>query len=310
MQKPKCRIFRRKAWLIRLYVMALIVMLAMSLTALLAQKASAATVEGASGDHNVTIKYHGQTTRTTAVGETAGELLQRLGLEVSGEDVVSHGMEEPVFGGMELRIDRVVTVEEAYTTVLPHDVTHCNDPSLPKGAEQVLTEGSDGELLCRAEVTYINGLETGRTILSQTVTRAPVTEVIGIGTGEAPAEADLAAMPRISDGFITLPTGEVLSYTGTATIRATAYTHTDEGCDFITSTGTTVRWGTVAVDPRYIPYGTRMFIMASNGSYIYGIAVAEDCGGDIKGDRMDLYMPTYEQCIEFGRRVCTIYFLG
>ena len=64
------------------------------------------------------------------------------------------------------------------------------------------------------------------------------------------------------------------------------------------------------MDPRYIPYGTRMFIVASNGSYIYGLAMAEDCGGDIKGDRMDLYMPTYEQCMEFGRRTCTLYFLG
>ena len=78
----------------------------------------------------------------------------------------------------------------------------------------------------------------------------------------------------------------------------------------MTATGTVVHWGTVAVDPRYIPYGTRMFIMASDGSYVYGIATAEDCGGDIKGDRMDLYMPTYEQCMEFGRRRCTLYFLG
>ena len=66
----------------------------------------------------------------------------------------------------------------------------------------------------------------------------------------------------------------------------------------------------MAVDPRYIPYGTRMFIVASDGSYVYGIARAEDCGGDIKGDRMDLYMPTYEACMVFGRRRCTVYFLG
>ena len=45
------------------------------------------------------------------------------------------------------------------------------------------------------------------------------------------------------------------------------------------------------------------------GAYVYGIAVAEDCGGDIKGDRMDLYFPTFNECIQFGRRVCTIYFL-
>ena len=43
---------------------------------------------------------------------------------------------------------------------------------------------------------------------------------------------------------------------------------------------------------------------------VYGIAAAEDCGGDIKGDRMDLYMPTFEECMQFGRRRCTIYFLG
>lgn len=310
MQRPKHRIYRRRLWLTRLYVMVLVLMLAMSLTAILAESASAATVEKSTAGCNVTIKYHGKTTRTTSPGETAAQLLNRLGLKVSGEDVVSHGMEDMVCNGMELKVDRVVTARESYTAVIPHQVTRCLDPSLPEGTEQVLTEGSDGELLCSAEVTYINGLETKREIIKQTVIRPPVTEVLAIGTGETPAEADLDAMPVISDGFITLPTGEVLTYKGTATIRATAYTHTDKGCDLITSTGTTVHWGTVAVDPRYIPYGTRMFIVASNGSYVYGIAVAEDCGGDIKGDRMDLYMPTYEQCMEFGRRVCTIYFLG
>ena len=86
--------------------------------------------------------------------------------------------------------------------------------------------------------------------------------------------------------------------------------HTDQGCTTTTATGTTVRRGTVAVDPRYIPYGTRMFIVASDGSFLYGLAQAEDCGGDIKGDRMDLYFPTFEDCITFGRRRCTVYFLG
>ena len=92
-------------------------------------------------------------------------------------------------------------------------------------------------------------------------------------------------------------------------VRATAYTHTDAGCTSTTATGSRVHRGTVAVDPRYIPYGTRMFIMASDGSYIYGLAEAEDCGGDIKGDRVDLYLPNYQECMAFGRRRCTVYFL-
>lgn len=310
MERPAKRVFAGKALLIRLYIVALVCMLAISVTALLAQPASAAEAEPPEEGFSLTVRYHGKTTRTTAFRETVAQLLQRLGLEVAGEDVVSHGMEEPVRAGMDLTIDRVVTEKQTYTATVPHEVTYCRDPELPQGAQRVLTEGMDGELLCSAEITYRNGVEQRRQIRSQTLTRAPVTEVVAVGTAEESAAVDPDAMPVIGDGYIRLPTGEVLTYTDTATIRATAYTHTDEGCDFITSTGTTVRWGTVAVDPRFIPYGTRMFIVASNGSYVYGLAMAEDCGGDIKGDRMDLYMPTYEQCMEFGRRTCTIYFLG
>ncbi len=259
---------------------------------------------------NMSIKYHGQTMLVSSSGETVGELLSRLDLEVTGEDVVSHGMDVAVYDGMELRIDQTVTQEEVYTRTIPHDVRHCSDPSIPAGMEDVLVEGVDGQLQCTAQVTYLNGTEVSRKIRSETMTRSPVAEVIGVGTGDQPEQTPEDALPVVSDGYITLPTGEVLTYYKTDTVRATAYTHTDEGCDFITSTGSTVRWGTAAVDPRYIPYGTRMFIMASDGSYVYGLAEAEDCGGAIKGDRMDLYMPTYEQCMEFGRRRCTVYFLG
>ena len=272
-------------------------------------------VEGAEAiniqrSQNITIEYHGKTTRTTTFGETAGELLQRLNLDVSGEDVVSHGMDEETYDGMTLRIDSVTTVSETFTTTVPHEVVYCSDASVPEGMEEVLTPGVDGELLCTADITYINGEESQRVLTSEKQTRAPVTEVIGIGTAKAVEGANADGAPVISDGYITLPTGEVLTYTDTAAIRATAYTHTDAGCDMITATGTTVHRGTVAVDPRYIPYGTRMFIMATSGSYVYGVSEAEDCGGAIKGDRVDLYLPTYEQCMEFGRRVCTVYYLG
>lgn len=255
----------------------------------------------------ITVHYHGQTTTATTYGETAGELLHRLNLDVSGEDVVSHGLEEETYDGMVLRINRVETLCQTYAATIAHPVTRCADSTLPTGTETVLTQGEDGEMLCTAEITYVNGAESQRKVLTEVVTRLPVTEVIGVGTGAAVEKSD---QPVIRDGYIFLPTGEVLTYTRTDTVRATAYTHTDRGCDTVTATGTTVHWGTVAVDPRYIPYGTRLFIMASDGSYVYGIATAEDCGGDIKGDRMDLYMPTYAQCMEFGRRRCTLYFLG
>lgn len=258
----------------------------------------------------ITVEYRGQTVKTTGFGETAGELLDRLGLEVSGEDTVSHGMEEETYDGMVLRVDRVVTRNRSFTATLPHEVCYCSDASVPEGIREVLVPGVDGELLCTADVTYVNGREIKRQIRSQTVTKPAVTEVIGVGCGEDIPRIDPEGVPVIKDGYIYLPTGEVLTYSGTDTVRATAYTHTDEGCDFDTATGTIVHRGTVAVDPRYIPYGTRMFIVSNDGEYICGICVAEDCGGDIKGDRMDIYFPTYEECREFGRRPCTVYYLS
>lgn len=255
----------------------------------------------------VTVRYHGEESAVTAFGETAGELLSRLNLELGGDDVTSHALETQVYDGMVLSVDRVVTTQETYTVTVPHEVSYCNDSSLPQGTEMQLIAGQDGQLRRVSQFTYVNGIESGRELLEETVVTPAITEVIALGTGEEPEAQD---GPIIADGYIYLPTGEVLTYTDTATIRATAYTHTDAGCDMTTSTGTTVHWGTVAVDPRYILYGTRMFIVSNDGEYVYGIAVAEDCGGDIKGDRMDLYMPTYSECIQFGRRVCTIYFLG
>ncbi len=266
--------------------------------------AAAITVRRA---QKITVHYHGQTTLVTSFGETAGELLSRLGLDVTGEDVVSHGLEEETYDGMELRVDRPEILRQVYTAAIPHPVSRCSDPTLPMGTEAVLTPGTDGEMRCTAEITYLGGQESGRQVLSETVTRQPVAEIIAVGTGSAPAVSE---KPVIADGRITLPTGEVLTYTRTDTVRATAYTHTDRGCDTVTATGTRVHRGTAAVDPRFIPYGTRMFIVSSDGSYVYGIAAAEDCGGDIKGDRMDLYLPTHAQCTAFGRRVCTVYFLG
>ena len=270
---------------------------------------SAITVNRA---QRITVHYRGQTMEVTSFGETVEQLLRRLELELTGEDMVSHGLEETTHDRMVLTVKHTVTRKETFSAVVTHETEYREDPALPAGTQKILTPGRDGELLRTADITYVNGRETRRMILSETVLQQPVTEIVAVGSGEAEEAAGTidADMPVIGDGYIILPTGEVLTYTHTDTVRATAYTHTDAGCDMITSTGSTVRWGTVAVDPRYIPYGTRMFIMASDGSYVYGVATAEDCGGDIKGDRMDLYMPTYEQCREFGRRRCTLYFLG
>ena len=77
----------------------------------------------------------------------------------------------------------------------------------------------------------------------------------------------------------------------------------------LTATGTTARVGAIAVDPKVIPYGTRMYIQSADGSIVYGVATAEDCGGAIKGNKIDLFFDSYDACIQFGVRTCTVYIL-
>ena len=84
-------------------------------------------------------------------------------------------------------------------------------------------------------------------------------------------------------------------------VRATAYAN-----DYITSTGKKPRpYHTIAVDPKVIPYGTRVYIPEFNKVFI-----AEDCGGAIKGNRIDIYMNNEYECRQWGVRNITIIILN
>ncbi len=68
-----------------------------------------------------------------------------------------------------------------------------------------------------------------------------------------------------------------------------------------TSTGTQTRWGVIAVDPKVIPYGTKVYIPEFGMTFI-----AEDTGGAIKGNKIDIYMPDRADAIAWGRKTITI----
>ena len=264
----------------------------------------------------ITIVRGKNTMTVSSYGETVESLLNRLNIRVTEDDVISATLRSKTYDGMVLTISRNFTVEQTYIAALPHQTEYCYDASIPEGEEVILTQGRDGQIQTTASVCYVNGEEVSRTVLRQTVLSQPVNTLIAIGTMKPAEQAPESvkpgtqAMPVIGNGIITTPDGQVLTYTGSKQMVATAYTNTDPGCTIWTATGTLCRVGAIAVDPKVIPYGTRMYIVTNDGKYIYGIAVAEDCGSAIKGDRVDLYFDTDAECWEFGIRGCTVYFLG
>jgi 3D (Asp-Asp-Asp) domain-containing protein len=82
---------------------------------------------------------------------------------------------------------------------------------------------------------------------------------------------------------------------------ATAYTASCGGCDGMTAIGHRAGHGIVAVDPRVIPLGTRLYIPG------YGPAIAGDTGGAIIGHRIDLGFDSWRDAMLFGRRDVTVY---
>lgn len=109
---------------------------------------------------------------------------------------------------------------------------------------------------------------------------------------------------------ITLPDGTTHTYANVLTVKATAYHRLEEG-GLITATGTTTQYGTIAVDPSVIPLGSRVFVVAEDGtSWSYGPGLAEDTGGLIKGNRIDLFFMTGTEATNFGVRTAKIYILS
>lgn len=255
----------------------------------------------------ITVNNCGEQIQVSSYGETLEMLLNRLGIPAYGDYSVSMPLNTQTYDGMEFSVDCIVQMEQTYTVDLPFETIECYDPTLPEGYQEVLVTGVTGQVSKTANVVYVNSVESSHTVISENVIQQPVNQIVKVGTG---TEVDTeSAAPAIGDGVIVTADGEVLTYSRSEQFKATAYTHTDAGCNMTTATGTTVRLGTVAVDPKLIPYGTRMFIVTNDGSYVYGIGTAEDCGGAIKGNRLDLYFPTDAECWKFGVRGCTVYFL-
>ena len=265
----------------------------------------------------VTLINRGQTSQIGSYGETVAELLDRLGITLSANDSVSYELDSITHDGMVVEvIHKEIEVFE-YDAIVPFETKYFDDPELAPGEEIVLIEGVNGVVDYKMQVTRENGIEIAREILDETVRVEKVNQLVIRGPQtaikEQPTDPEYKVRendaPRysITDNVITTSNGTQYTFTDTIQVSATAYSC--EGHTGICYAGTLARVGAIAVDPKVIPLGTKMYVVSNDGEYVYGYCIAEDIGGGIKGHRIDLYFDTIADCYEFGVRSCTVYFL-
>lgn len=173
----------------------------------------------------------------------------------------------------------VIEVPEKFETV------YVDNPDVPIGEFVVTQEGADGVRTYTYTRTFIGGKYSKIEETSE-ITTEPVNRII-----------------ERAPGFVSIYEIGEIKYTKTMEMNVSAYTPYCAGVDDVTASGTQVRRGVCAVDTSVIPFGTKIFVPG------YGVAVAEDRGGAIKGNKLDIYMESYSEAIKWGRRNLTVYIL-
>lgn len=248
-------------------------------------------------------------------GGTVADVLSSLDLTVGESDILSCEPDTVTCDGMTVRLTRIREEIVEYEEITPHETTVYESTTLEPGARSVLVQGADGRTRVKARVLYQNGQEVRREILSEEVLTEPANGIIlqgvdrSVKTQENSGNHDYLPAHSSQRQEECIVPGTTLSYTEVLDFQATAYYCPNPELWNITYSGTEVQVGSVAVDPNFIPLGTKMYIVSADGSYVYGYAIAEDIGGAIKGKLVDLFFNTYDECINFGRRDVKIYIL-
>ena len=267
----------------------------------------------------ITIQAGNDTYVIGSYGGTVADVLASLDISYDEADLLSCSPDELTYDGMTIELTYTHSDTLQYEEIVPHVTKIYEDPSLEPGEEVVLTEGTDGLVRYSAKVVYEDGVEVSRTILAEQVLIEAVDTVILRGVDRSIKEQEYSGQEgylqshtsELTTGATTqnkLVPGTNLKYKEILDFQATAY-YCEPYAWNTTYTGTEARVGAIAVDPNFIPLGTKMYIVSADGEYVYGYCTAEDTGGAIKGRIVDLYFNTYEECIQFGRRDVKIYIL-
>lgn len=209
---------------------------------------------------------------------------------------------DQVVADMDIRIVRVreeiLTEEEQ----IPYNIVEQANKIMNEGESKTVVEGENGIREKYYRITYEDGKPVKRDFMNEAIVKSPVDRVVEYGT-----------VPNF-----TTSRGDLVRYSKVIQVKATAYTSSyedtgkrpgDHGFG-ITYSGLKAKTGIIAVDPKVIPLGTKVYVEIPGSAPDYGFAIAGDIGSAIKGNHIDLYFDTSEEVKRWGVRKAVVYILN
>ena len=241
---------------------------------------------------NIAIKDGLQPARPVcAHGPTVADALTEAGITLDHPDRTQPSPATPITSGMTIVVTRVRLSLENKRQPIPYKTVFKMSRDVPAGRIQTGHGGVSGELTRTYLVGYVNNHMTARKLVKTVVTRPAQDQetLAGIRTREAralPSRAGTYQRMRCID------------------MTATGYSPYEGSGAGLCATGMRAGYGVVAVDPRVVRLGTKLYVEG------YGYAIAGDTGGAIKGRRIDLGHSTYREAANVGRRHVRVWVLS
>lgn len=260
------------------------------------------------GGEKVTVRRGEDLAYATArENESVRSLLRRLSLSLSPLELVLVELSgEEIF----IEVGTDITYYETVSESVEHTTVYTPTSRLAKGEVEIVRQGVDGTRDVTYEITYADGQFVSRqAVAEENNTSVAALADLGTRVSEAQSGDTIASVVYEADGggYLVMASGDTLHFTKAVEVKCTAYTAGYDGVGTRTATGTTARRGVVAVDKRVFPLGSKLFVDIKSDAFDYGMAYAEDTG--MRGEKLDLYMDSYDECISFGVRRAVAYLL-
>ena len=203
---------------------------------------------------------------------------------------------------MNISIVRVKQTDVVENSNIPFKTITKENNRLDKGVTSVARDGKAGVREKTYRIITEDGKQIAKQLIKDVIAQNPLDKIVEVGT------------------VLNYKTsrGDTLRYSKVLSMKATAYTSSFEdtgkspGDDGFgrTFTGITAKRGVIAVDPRVIPLGTRVYVETPGKAADYGYAVAADIGSAIKGNKIDVYLDTNGQVYSWGVKKVKVYILN